>query len=170
MLICSKRVTLSDFVHSATFPASANVLSRRSKEDLSVVAHREAVALGAQTKAVPLVGADLQICAFELFATSLDDPIEAHVVFERVGASDIIVVGVAKAERNAAGLIDLARDGFETDDHLQICSRGRVMHRKGKPVVGPIGADLLDRAAGGCRRIGGDAPLRRSALAGACEA
>jgi hypothetical protein len=27
MLICSKRVTLSAFVHSATLPASANVLS-----------------------------------------------------------------------------------------------------------------------------------------------
>ena len=62
---------------------------------------------------MPFVGGDLQIRALELLATALDHAIEAHIVLQRVGASDVVVVGIAKPHGNSRGLIDFSGDRLE---------------------------------------------------------
>src|SRR5260370_13501813 len=72
---------------------------------------REPFAFGTDTESVPVIRRDSEIGAFQLLAPALDHAIEAHVVLKRVGAHDVVVVGVAQAQRDSSRLIDLACDG-----------------------------------------------------------
>ena len=80
----SKRVTLSAFVHSATFPGAVKVESVVRKQLLAIERHREAVALSTQRQGMPLPCAHLDVRSGELLAPSLHDAVEADVILERI--------------------------------------------------------------------------------------
>src|SRR5262249_19359822 len=65
---------------------------------LAVEAHLEVVALGIHAERMPDAGRDLAVPAGELDSAAFDDVIQAHVVLERVGPRDVVVVGISKAE------------------------------------------------------------------------
>src|ERR1700730_9673197 len=78
---------------------------KRDREQLRAVKlDREPLTLRPQSEPVPLVGRDLGVGTFDLLAPALDHTIEADVVFERIGTHDIIVIGIADPDGDAAGL------------------------------------------------------------------
>src|SRR5262245_53140212 len=92
----------------------------RAVERLAVVTDREEVALRAQAERVPFVRRDLDVDAGELLAAALHDAIEAHVVLERIGARDVVVVGIGQPYGDAAGAVDLAGDRLEAEHDLDV--------------------------------------------------
>ena len=56
----------------------------------------------------------------QLDALPLDHFVEAIVVFERIHAGDIIVVGILEAPDDAAALIDFPLDSFEPNADLDV--------------------------------------------------
>src|SRR3954469_21697487 len=78
-----------------------------AEQSLAVVSDGEPVALGAQAERMPLLRGHFQICAAELFAPAIDHPVEADVILQRIGAGDIVIVGVPQPHHDARGLIDL---------------------------------------------------------------
>src|SRR5437899_12175708 len=57
---------------------------------------RESWTLRPQAELVPLIRRHLGVGAFDLGALALDHAIETDVVLERVGAHDVVVVGIAE--------------------------------------------------------------------------
>jgi hypothetical protein len=88
-----------------------------------------------------------QIGALQLLALAANDAVEADIVFQRVGADDIIIVGVLQPHHDAAGLIDLAADRLEAELDGDIGGRQAFGNRERKTVVGAVRAGLLDDAA-----------------------
>ena len=111
----SKRVTLSALVQSATLPAPVKVRSVAVNNGLPSNVMREALALRAEPELMPFVRRDFDVRAFELLARAFDHAVEADVVLQRIGAHDIVVVGIGEPHGDAAGLVDLAGDRLEAD-------------------------------------------------------
>src|SRR5215831_11722390 len=85
----------------------------RREQRLAVKGDGEPVAFGLEREGMPLVRRDLEIGARQLLPAPFDDLIEAHIVFERVGAGDIVIIGRLQTHRDAARLIYLSSDRFE---------------------------------------------------------
>src|SRR5207247_6983336 len=72
----------------------------------------EMIAAKVDTQPVPLARLDLQFGPLLLCALAIDGIINGHVVFECVGARDVVVVRIFHSPDHAAGLIFLAADWF----------------------------------------------------------
>src|SRR5260370_151603 len=116
----------------------------RGEQLLAVKRDREPLTLRPQAKLVPRVGRDLGVGAFDLLAPALDHAIEADVVLERIGAHDIIIIGVADPDGDSAGLIDLPGHCLESNRDIHAARRYRSVDRERKPVIGRVRAGLLD--------------------------
>ena len=55
--------------------------------------------------------------------------------------------GIGEADGNSCSLINFSGDRLETKRDLQICDGQRIVDSEGKPIVGPVRADLLDRTS-----------------------
>ena len=101
-----------------------------------------------------------------MFAPALDDAIESDVILKRVGANHVVIVGVLEPHGDAPGLIDLAGDRLESDFNVKIGGGEALMDRERKPIIGAIGAGLLDRTSLRGGLILGDGPLGLPAFSG----
>src|SRR4051794_37093388 len=119
---------------------------------------------------MPLVRRDLQIGALDLLTAALHDAVKADVVFEGIGADDVVIIRAGQPHGDAAGLIDRAADRLEPHHDLDIPPRPRVGDGGGKAVMGAVLTDWRDRLRPGGAEIGDAPPVARRALAGACEA
>src|SRR6266487_7145583 len=80
---------------------------------LPIERHGEMIAAEVHPQGVPLVGGDLHVRSFLLCPLAFDRVINGHVVFERVGARYVIIVGVLGSPDDAASLVFLAGDRLE---------------------------------------------------------
>src|SRR5437867_10335616 len=80
---------------------------------LSVERDCEAIPTEIDTQSVPCAGCDFNIGSLFLDALASDCVVNRHVVFERVGARDVVVVRVLHSPNNTASLILLARNWLE---------------------------------------------------------
>src|SRR6266550_2613034 len=110
----SKRVTLSALVQSAT--------------------------LRPQAELVPLIRRNLGVGAFDLRSLAFDHMIETDIVLERIGAHDVVVVGIAEPDGDAASLIDFPGNRLESNRNVHVAGQYRLVDGERKPVVGPIRA------------------------------
>ena len=62
---------------------------------------------------MPLTTGNFGIHTVNLLSTAFDDAIKTNIIFERVGADNVIVVTVENTDSNAARLIDAPTDRFE---------------------------------------------------------
>src|SRR5437762_13126731 len=83
------------------------------KRGLAVESDFEVIALKINAQRVPLAARDLDLHALLFCALALDRVIDAEVIFESVGAGDVVIVSILRAPDNAAGLVFLACDGLE---------------------------------------------------------
>src|SRR5439155_14538058 len=72
---------------------------------LPVQRHDEMIISEIHSQGVPLAGYDFHVSAHLLRPLAFDRVVDGHVVFQRVGACDVIVVAVFGAPDNAARLI-----------------------------------------------------------------
>src|ERR1700704_304495 len=114
---------------------------------------------GMQADGVPFIRCDPDIGGPQLLAPAIDHAIEADIVLKRVGAGDVVIVGILKPHRNASGLIALARDRLEANFNVKIFGGQAFMDRERKTIVGAFGAGLLDRAPRRRRRVCDYGPL-----------
>src|SRR6266850_3934906 len=87
---------------------------------LAIEGDFEMIPLEVHAQSVPLVRGDFHFRAFLLSALAVDGVINRDVVFERVGARDIIIVRVLATPDDAARLVFLARDRFELHFHKAV--------------------------------------------------
>ena len=71
------------------------------------------IAAEIDAQGVPFAGLHLHVHSFLLGPLAFNRVVNANVVFERVGARDVVVVGILRPPNDAARLIFLARDGLE---------------------------------------------------------
>ena len=74
------------------FPGLRDGPISRGEQLLAIKCDGEAVALGLQRERVPFIGRDLGIGARKLLALALYHPVKAHIILERIGARDVIVI------------------------------------------------------------------------------
>jgi hypothetical protein len=58
------------------------------------------------------------------------------IVFQRIGAGDVIIVCIAQAHGDAGGLVDPAGNGAKLHPHIDVHCRHGIVERKWKPVIG----------------------------------
>src|ERR1700738_1496917 len=95
---------------------------------------------------MPFVWGNSEIGAIQLFAPTIDDAIEPDVVLKCVGAGHIVIVGVLESHNDACFLINLTGNRLEPNVCVEIGSVQAFMDRERKPVIGAVGARLLDYA------------------------
>ena len=69
---------------------------------------------------MPNVAGNLGVHAVNLLATTLNDPVKADVILERIGANDVIVVRIGNTNRDTRCLVDTAGNGLEAYGNLDI--------------------------------------------------
>src|SRR5947209_6184874 len=119
---------------------------------------------------MPLVWRDLEVRALDLLPAALHDAVKADVVFEGVGADDVVIIRARQPYRDAAGLVDRAADRLEPHHDIEIPRRNGLVDRQRKAEIRPVLAELRDRLLPGGARIGHHPPVARRALAGTPEA
>src|SRR5206468_5597220 len=87
---------------------------------LSVERDCEVIPAEIDTQSVPCAGCDFNIGSLFLGALASDCVVNRHVVFERVGARDVVVVRVLHSPNNTASLILLARNWLELHLHKSV--------------------------------------------------
>jgi len=80
---------------------------------LSVKRDCEMISIEIDTNRVPLTGCDVHVSSLLLCAFAFDGVVNRHVVFEGIGASNVIVVRVLQSPDDAARLIFLAGNRLE---------------------------------------------------------
>src|SRR5579872_52839 len=149
------------------FPAvsDGSVLGR--EELLAVEGDGETAAFGLEREAVPRAADDLEISPGELLALPLHHPVEADVVFERIGARDVIIVRRLQADDDPARLVDASRHRLEAQRGLQVCAGEGLVDCKREAVAGAVFAHLGDGGAARGGRVADDGPFAGRALSGA---
>lgn len=87
---------------------------------LAIKRDGKVLAVGLQAERVPLVLGNFGVRACDLNTTAAGHAIEPDIVFERVGAHHIVVIGIGEAQRDSAGLIDASRYRFEPQRNIEI--------------------------------------------------
>src|SRR5258708_34841460 len=105
------------------------------EQHLAVERDGELLALRTQSKPMPFLGRNLDVGCGKLLSPAFDHPVEADVVFERVGADDVIIVGRAQADYDAAGLVNGAGNRLEAKLDLQVLAGERLVDREPEPVI-----------------------------------
>ena len=103
----------------------------RLDDFLAIECHREFVADEIHSHGVPSSWRDFRIYALERDALAFDGVVNRHIVFERVGADDVVIVGVRRAPYDAAGLVFLSCDGLEFHLDESVLERGVVFQCDG---------------------------------------
>lgn len=62
---------------------------------------------------MPLSARNLDIFACKLLSMTFYDAVKTNVVLKRIGADDIVVVGIQNTDSNSTRLVDASRDRFE---------------------------------------------------------
>ena len=93
---------------------------------VAVVIAGDLAACDFNSQLVPLAGRDLQIRAGELAPSPIDHVIEPVVVLQGVGANDVVVVRIAKAEDQTACPIDTPRTRFESNTQIEVPKRSFI--------------------------------------------
>src|SRR6185437_3761375 len=101
------------------------VLSR--EQCLAIEAHNKAVPLGFEAERMPFIRSEREICAHDFLSSALDHAIEADVVFHRIGAGGVIIIGIDQPHHNAARLVHGACDRLETNRRINIFGGERAM-------------------------------------------
>jgi hypothetical protein len=83
-------------------------------------------------QSVPHTGGDFGVRVFERHALAANGVEDGHVVFERVAARYVVIVGVLAAPDNAAGLVFFTRDGLEFHLHKAVLELRVVFDADGK--------------------------------------
>src|SRR5690242_6691582 len=104
------------------------------------------ITLGFEPKRMPGVTGNFGVNAVNLLAATLDDPVEADVVFKRVGANNVIVLRIDDADGNSSCLIDTTCDRLEAYGNLDIFCDDRLENGERETIVSPIRARLLNHA------------------------
>src|SRR5690348_5850683 len=125
----------------------------------AVVGHGEMAGLEIDTQSVPLAGGDFPVGSFLFRAAAVDGVVNGDVVFERIGARDVVVVGITGSPDQAAGAIFTAGYGFELHFDIAVFQAGVVLD-----------ADRISSLAGLFEDVGlagrgivlFDGPLRRA--------
>jgi hypothetical protein len=82
------------------------------EQRFAVELNGEPLALRFEPERVPLISGDFGIDPVNLLPTALNDAVKANIVFERVCAHDVIVVGIEDTDGNATGLINAPATGL----------------------------------------------------------
>src|SRR6476619_1410923 len=114
---------------------------------------------------MPNVAGNLGVHAVNLLATTLNDPVKADVILERIGANDVIVVRIGNTNRDTRCLVDTAGNGLEAYGNLDILRGDRLKDGERETVVSSIGTRLLDHAVAGRGRVANNDPFAGGALA-----
>src|SRR5215475_4449846 len=86
---------------------------RCREQRLSIELNGEMLSLSFQAQGVPFTAGDFDVDAIDLLPAAFDDAIKANVVFERVGARNVIVVAIEHTDSDTAGLIYVPSHRFE---------------------------------------------------------
>lgn len=75
---------------------------------------------------MPRVAGNFCVYAVNLLATTLDDSVKADVVFERIGADNVVIVRVDNSDRDPSCLVGASGDGIEAHGNLDILRDDRL--------------------------------------------
>src|SRR5437879_10076935 len=84
---------------------------------------------------MPSLRANLEVCAGKLNTPAVYDVVEAKVVFQRVGADDVVVVFVSEAKEEARSLVHRSGDSLEFDAQGQVFVAGSFGNGQGKAII-----------------------------------
>ena len=122
-------------------------LVRRCKELYAVIDDPEAITLCLESKGVPHPARDFYVLPANLLTAAFDHAIKSDIVFKRVGAHDVIIVGIKDTNSDSPGLIDVPCDRFEAERNFDVFGADLPEDCKRKAIVRPIRAFLFDSAA-----------------------
>ena len=74
--------------------------------------------------------------------------VEDDIVYQRIGANDVVVLGILVAPDEACSLIDRSADDLEFDRHIDIERGYLVVDEDREPIVDALGTYLRDDIAG----------------------
>src|SRR5882672_9032030 len=123
---------------------------------LAVEGDYEVAILEIHPQGVPAAGSDFGKNAFLFGALAAYGVVDGDVVFEGVGAGDIIVVGIFAAPNDAAGLVFLAGDGLELHFDKAVLETGVVFDADG---IGGFAGLFEDVRLAGSGVVGNDLPF-----------
>src|SRR5262245_15502557 len=126
---------------------SGEGLVRRREKRFAAKLDGELVAPGLDAERVPLIARNFGIRAANLLTTALNDTVKTHIVLKRIGADDIVVVGIEDTDGNSTCLIDAPCDRFEPHGYVNVSGDNWFKNSKWKTIVRWVRAGLLDHPA-----------------------
>jgi hypothetical protein len=94
-----------------------------------------------------LIRRHLDIGAADLTSKPAHNVVKVDVIFERIGAEDVVVVRVRQPHRDAASTVDPAVDSLEAHRDLDVFGGYAVVDRQRKTIVRMIGTALCEHLA-----------------------
>src|SRR5438105_2567945 len=87
--------------------------------------------------------------------------VKDNIVFQGVGAHDVVVIWISISPDDSRRLIDAAVHRLEGDAHLAVSDAPRIPNRQRKTAGGAISGHLGENVSrGGSRSVPNDLPLR----------
>src|SRR5258708_6503495 len=143
---------------------SGNVIVLRLDVLLAIQTHAHLPPGEIHAERMPGVAGNGRIDVLDRVAPAVARVVERHVVLERIGARDVVVVAVLPAPYHPARLVLAAGERLELHFHVAVFERHLRPHAPGKESTARLLGDVgLARRGGG----GLDRPFRRAAAGGA---
>src|SRR5262245_766869 len=115
---------------------------------------------------MPLTAGDFGVDAIDLLPTAFDDAIKTNVVFERVGANNVVVVAIEDTNSDTPSLINVAGDGFEFQGDVDVLGDDGLENCEWETIVCSVGARLFNCAASKGRLVIDHNPPAQISLSG----
>ncbi len=121
--------------------------------------------IGFDAKCVPLIAGNFGVRTTDLFTTTLNDAVKTNVVLKRIGADDVIVVGIEETNGNPTRLVDTSSDRFELYGNVNVLGDDWFKNGQRKTIVCLVYTGLFDHSAGKRGFVVNDSPFSRTTLA-----
>src|SRR5262249_24290096 len=115
---------------------------------------------------MPFTAGNFGVDAVNLLSAAFDDAIKTNIVFERVGANNVVVVAVENTDGDTPSLINVAGDGFKFQGDVDVLSSDGIKNCEWETIVCSVGARLFNCAAGKGRLVIAQNPPTQIALSG----
>ena len=114
---------------------------------------------------MPLTAGNFGIYTINLLSTAFNDAVKTDVVLERIGANNVIVVAIENADSNAAGLINVSGNRFESYGNIDVLGDDRLNDCERETIIRSVDLDC-SMARPAKELIAHDSPFAKIALAG----
>ena len=99
---------------------------------------------------MPFTAGNFGVRTTDLFTSTSNDAVKANVVFERIGADNVVVVGIEETNDNPTRLVDASSDRFELYGNVNVLGDNRFKNGQRKTIICLVFAGLFDRSP--CKR------------------